>query len=89
MSELIIENERPPDYVMDDIRSLRNRVKVKRLRVETGPNDGWTLNFEDKSDEHDFDAVASLIEDTVSSDDVRTFYDLEGKAHWLIQVRYQ
>lgn len=88
MNELIVSNGDPPNHVMDDVRSLRNKVKVEMIRVESGPDDGWTLNFEDDTSRHNFESVADLIEDTVSSEDVRRFYELDSKAGWLIQVRY-
>lgn len=88
MGELIIENESPPSKVMGDVRALKNVIKVKRLRVEAGPNEQWTIHIRDRTDEEKFNTIADLFEDTVTSDDVRRVYNPKGRDDWLVQARY-
>lgn len=89
MTEIIIEDEAPPSAVSSDFRDLRTTVSVDLLRVEAGPDDGWTIHVMDDTNREEFERVTGLVEDVVTgSDDIRRFYDYSGDPRWLVQVRY-
>lgn len=88
MSDVIVENESPPDSVMEDVRSLRQIIRVERMHVEAGPGSRWTLRIESETDRSAFESIANMVEENVSSDDVRRFYDYDDNPYWSIHVRY-
>lgn len=79
----------PPATVENDIEALDGTIAVESLELQNSPDDAWTIRITDETDRESFDAIVDLIEGVVSTGNISTFYDLDGKANWLIQIQYE
>jgi len=78
----------PPAHVRNDIQALDDTIAVESLEIKNSPDNAWTIRITDETSEEEFDSIVSLVEETVSTDNINAFYELELKANWLIQVQY-
>lgn len=95
MTEVVIENETPPDSIVAEAKEILETTVVERVRVEDAVDRQWfirvTGTFGDDDDElgqEEFDSVVGLVEDIVSTSIVKPYEGSETNNEYLIRIEY-